>query len=330
MFDSRAAIAEAGPTQLRVPMVMEAETVVLESGPMVTQTETWSPELLASLDWLRIGELARAIAEHHGCELAQSCVLSDGAVMFGMLEQPRSGSPQRALVKVANWNNWGPSAEKVTEFGREVQMAGNARGIFIAPGGFSPAALMAAQEYRIETVDAAALHRVLMTLPPERSDFFYAIATSGHFTTPSCPVCLEKLKRVEFATQGPPPERTFTQSGLIADHVNCGVIEVAAGCEVTFLHEVRAQEIRIAGHACGDFVCEGQVILEPGGTLTGTVAARSVDVRDGGELRGQFRILEGALQPFSTSAPRWHWRCENPRRPACAGIVFEPHDALKK
>lgn len=313
-------------------MILEAEMVPLEEeeDPVPTERETWTPELIASLDWLRIGELARAIAEHHGCELAQSCVLSDGTVMFGMIEQPHGPYPQRALVRVANWNDWGASPEKVTEFGREVQSAGNARGIFIAPGGFSPSALMAAQEYRIETVDAAALQQVLTALPPERGDFFYAIATSGHYTTPSCPVCLEKLKRVDFASREPPPARTFTQSGLTGEAINCGVFEVAAGCEVTFLHEVRAQEIRIAGHACGDFVCEGQVILEPGGTLTGTVTARSVNVCDGGELRGQFRILDGALQPFITAVPRWHWRCENPNgKPGCSNIVFEPHDGVK-
>jgi hypothetical protein len=314
MLEACAAIAE-------VPLLPQPEAEV-------TKTDHWSPELIASLDWLRVGEVARAIAEYHGCELAQSCVLADGALLFGMVEQPYI-QPQRALVKVASWNGWGASPENVTEFGREVQMAGNARGIFVAPGGFSPAALMAAQEYRIETVDAAALCRVLESMPRERSDIMLNIATAGRYTTPSCPVCMEKLQRVEFGAHELPPSRIFDQSGLTADHIQCGVFEVVAGCEVTFLHEVRAQEIRIAGHACGDFFCDGRVTLEPGGLLTGSVAARSLDVRDGGELRGQFRILEGDMERFIKSAPRWHWRCGNKSgKPGCDGVVFEPHEGV--
>ena len=173
--------------------MLEARAALVETPLLPLQGEAsaekprWTPELIASLDWLRVGELARAVAEYHGCELAQSCVLADGALLFGMVEQPRTAQPQRALVKLAGWNEWGASAEKVSEFGREVQMAGNARGIFIAPGGFSPAALMAAQEYRIETVDAAALCRVLEGMPEERSEIMHNIATAGHYTTPSCP-----------------------------------------------------------------------------------------------------------------------------------------------
>jgi hypothetical protein len=292
-----------------------------------TSAPEWSAELVASLDWLRVAEVARAIAEFHGCELAQSCVLPDGAVVFGMVEQPPGAAPQRALVKVAAWNRWGATAEDISEFGRQIPGGGVARGVLIAPGGFTPAAVMAAQELRIEAVDATALCRVLEALPKERGELLLSIATSGHYTVPSCPICMEKLERVDASADDPPPSRIFAQSGLNAEHIQCGVFEVAAGCEVTFLHEVRAQEIRIAGHASGDFVCEGPVILEPGGTLDGTVAARSVTVRDGGELRGQFRILEGDPKPFFKSARRWHWRCRNPEaRPGCSEVRFEPHE----
>lgn len=317
MLDPFTTLAEAGFSQRGVYAV----------GPAVDQ---WSPGLIARLDWLRVAELARAIAEHHGCELARSCVLEDGTVLFGMIEQPTTAHPQRALVRIANWNEWGATAETVLRFGREVRSAKDARGVLIAPGGFSRAALMAAQEHRVEAVDAEGLYKVLLSLPSERSDFFFAIATAGDFTTPTCPICLNKLVRFEFGSAEPPSSRIFFQSGLTADHVNCGILEVAPGCEVTFLHEVRAQEIRISGHANGNFVCDGRLILQPGGMLSGTVAARSVDVREGGELRGQFRILEGTLQPFVSEVERWQWRCQNTSgKPACADILFEPHEGME-
>ncbi|MDZ4405116.1 polymer-forming cytoskeletal protein [Prosthecobacter sp.] len=285
----------------------------------------WSPELLASLDWARLSELARAIAAEAGCELARSCVMPDGAVLFGMIEQPKSSKPRRAMVKIAPWNEWGATPETVQRFAQEVRTARDTRGVLIAPAGFSPAALRMAQELRIEAVDAAGLEAAVRALPGNKSDFLFVVTTAGDFSTPSCPVCTKKLRRIEQETLEL-PSRTIDMDGLIADFVVCDRLEVAAGCEVTFLQEVRARTITISGHASGDFVCEGPVMLEAGGTLSGTVAARSLVVRDGGELLGQFRILEGKLGSFVKPSVRWHWRCAGTEgRHECAGVIFEPH-----
>ena len=315
MLDPFSKLAEAGFSQ---------QGELITSGP---ELEHWTPELIASLDWMRMAELVRAIAAHGGCELARSMVLEDGSVMFAMIEQPLTAHPQRALVKIAGWNEWGATPETVMRFAREVRTAQKARGVLIAPGGFTPAAMLAAQEHRIEAVDAAALHQVLLSLPAERSDFFFTIATAGDCTTPTCPVCLQKLSRVESVTRSDLPAlREIHDSGLIADHVHAERVVVAPHTEVTFLHEVRAREVEIAGEATGDFVCEGPVTLMPGGTLSGTVAARSMQVKDGGELRGTFRILQGPPRSFVTEVRHWQWLCRSDRtKPECARVIFEPH-----
>jgi len=210
-------------------------------------------------------------------------------------------------------------------FAQEVRTARNTRGILIAPAGFSPAALRMAQELRIEAVDAVGLDAAVRALPGDKSDFLFVVTTAGDFATPTCPICMKKLQRFEQETLEL-PSRTFDMDGLIADNVVCDRLEVVAGCEVTFLQEVRARSISVSGHVSGDFVCEGPVILEQGGTLSGTVAARSLVVRDGGELLGQFRILEGELGSFVKPAVRWHWRCAaTDGRRECAWVIFEPH-----
>lgn len=312
------------------PFVTLAEAGFSQRGELITagpETDHWTPELIANLDWMRVAELVRAIAAHGGCELARSMVLEDGSVMFAMIEQPTTAHPQRALVKIAGWNEWGATPGSVMHFAREVLTAKKARGILIAPGGFTPAASLAAQEHRIETVDAAALYQVLQGLPAERSDFFFTIATAGDCLTPTCPACLQKLSRVDSVTRADIPQsRVFEESGLIAEHVQASRVEVAAHTEVTFLHEVKAREIIISGDATGDFVCEGPVTLLPGGTLSGTISARSLNVRDGGELLGKFRILDGPPQSFVTEIRRWHWLCRSDRKkPECSRICFEPH-----
>ncbi len=287
--------------------------------------EGWSAELIASLDWSRLSDLARAIVAEAGCELAGSRVMPDGAVLFGMLEEPKSAKPRRAMVKIAPWNEWGATPETVRRFAQEVSTARDTRGILIAPSGFSPAALRAAQELRIEAVDAAGLAAAVRALPGDRSDFLFVVTTAGDYATPSCPVCLKKLRRIEQETQEL-PSRTIDMDGLIADFVVCDSLEVAAGCEVTFLQEVRARSITISGHASGDFVCEGPVTLEPGGTLSGNVAARSLVVRDGGELLAQFRILEGELGSFVKPSVRLQWRCAGTEgQKECVRVAFESH-----
>lgn len=288
----------------------------------------WTQELIVSLDWMRLAELVRAIANHAGCELAGSRVLPDGALLFGMIENPSTSHPQRALVKLSAWNEWGATPENIHHFAREVRTASNTRGILFAPAGFSSAALRVAQEHRIETVDAAGLCAVLKSLPPERSDLFFTIATAGQYTIPSCPICLHKMEKVDPDQQeGSASIRVIAERGLYAEPIICDLLDIAVGAEVEFLYPVQVRAMRICGHASGDFSCEGTITIQAGGLLDGRIAARSVNVEDGGELRGQFRILDtGTVEPFVSRPQRWHWGCRNPEgKTECKRIVFEPH-----
>ena len=286
----------------------------------------WSPELLVSLDWVRLAELARGLTAEAGCELAGSRNFPDGSVMFAMIERPRSTTPQRALVKLAPWNEWGATPETVEHFAKEVATARNSRGFLIAPAGFSTAAFHTAQKHRIEAVDAAALHSALSALRPEKSEIMFAVATTGDYGTPTCPICNKRLHRTEQMTASL-PSRTMDVTGLIADSVVCDQLVITESAEATFLQEVRCCSLIVRGQADGNFVCHGPVTLESGGILSGTVAARSLNVRDGGQLLGQFHILEGKLESLIKNTARWQWRCANAENAlGCSQVAFEPHD----
>ena len=291
----------------------------------------WSGELIASLDWLRVAELLRAMAAHAGCQLGGSRVFPDGSVLFAMVERPRSERPQRALVRLVPWNDWEASTHWVETFARELAAASDARGVLVAPGGFSAAARHAANIRRIETVDAAQLALAVRTLPPEKQRFFLSLIATGDPRAPSCPVCLKKLALVQkplpVEMQPVQADMVFPESAIVAEPVVCSRLIVQAGCEVQFLHAVHAREIMVWGHATGDFVCEGALTLEPGAILTGTVAARAVNVRDGAELIGPARIIEGPLQAMVHTKPTWHWCCENREgKPQCKAVLFEMHE----
>ena len=291
----------------------------------------WSPELIASLDWMRLGELLRAVAAHAGCELGPSRVNIDGSVQFAMMENPKGPDARRALVKLVAWNQWGATPETVQEFIKDLdRIREECRGILVAPDGFSSAALQQAQNLRVETVDATQLHQIITSLRPEQADFFFTVTTAGMCRMPTCPVCLRKLSRVDQpatrALKVMPGEMVFTSSTLVPDPVACGRLEVMRNCEVTFLHEVRAKEMIIHGEVSGDFIVEGAFILQPGATLTGTIAARSIKVHDGAEVRGQFRVLDGIMDAITPMTAKWFWRCLNDSgQERCRSVMFEPH-----
>lgn len=291
----------------------------------------WSPELIASLDWMRLAELLRAVAAHSGCELGPSRVSVDGSVQFAMVQNAKGFDPQRSLVKLVPWNHWGCTPEAVQAFSSELsRIREKCRGVLVAPDGFTAAACQQAQNMGIETVDAQQLYRIIAGLRPDQADFFFTVTTAGSCRVPTCPVCLRKLSRVEQpatrALRATPGEMVFTSSTLVPDPIACGRLEVMRNCEVTFLNEVRTRELVVHGDVSGDFIVEGPFILQPGATLTGTIAARSIKVHDGGELRGQFRVLDGVTEAIKTMEPKWFWRCLNDSgRNECRSVMFEPH-----
>ena len=213
----RGGIAGATAQNLNMELGSIYPDAVEEAGG-ADKLDGWSPELLVGLDWVRLAELARGVAAEGGCELAGSRNFPDSSVMFAMIERPRSTTPQRALVKLAPWNEWGATPETVEHFAQEIATAKNCRGILIAPAGFSTAALHTAQKHRIEAVDATTLCSALSGLRPEKSEIMFAVATTGDYATPTCPICDKRLHRTE--QQAPSlPSRTIDVSGLIADPV---------------------------------------------------------------------------------------------------------------
>ena len=290
----------------------------------------WSPELIVSLDWKRITEIARAMASTAGFELAATQLQTDGRADFEMTA--RGLDPKhRARVRLTPWDQWTASGDSIRDFAQTMKEASVKHGIYIAPGGFSPAAQNAASAAGIEVVDALALALQLNALPPAHSDFFFEIGTAGAASVPSCPVCLSQLKLMPDTvashdeTHGP-PDISYRTSDIIADAVVARRVEIVRDCEVQFLREVRARDVIVHGVAAGDFICEGAMLLNPGAVLTGTVAARSVLVRPGAELHGETRILDGPLPNLHPTAPVIVWRCSNPcGLDKCKTVRFVPH-----
>ena len=287
-------------------------------------------ESVAALDWARLADLMRGIVIEAGCELAGTQVQADASVLFGMIDHPGTEKARRTLVKLAAWNEWGAQAEQVERFAVEVRSARNARGLLMAPAGFSPAAREVAVRHRIETLDATALCEALMRLPRERRDFLWSVASAGDAQTPSCPMCLGKLTPIQtdsLVEVEPEEEKLMLKDAIVAETVFCRKLRVARGTEVQFLQQVRAREMDIEGTVHGDLVCEGTLTLRPTAVVHGKVAARAMKVEDGAQLLADLSVLSAPLKPLMRADVTWEWRCRSGES-GCGDVILAPHEPL--
>ena len=290
----------------------------------------WSAELLVELDWKRLVELMRALAVYGGFEPGPTRVKEDGAAEFEM-QLKAAGGGQKVSVRCAPWNRWMATGACVGGFAARLPSGRGVRGVYVAPGGFSPSAVVEAQRAGVELVDAVKLAARLNELPQEHSQVFYDNTTAGAACVPTCPVCMRRLSRSD--EERPLsrdylnlPDVTYQTSDIVASPIAARRLEVLGNCEVHFLREVQAQDVVVNGVAVGDFVCDGSLVLNPGGVVCGHVAARSVLVRPGGELRGETRILQGTPEPHEMTSRFWTWRClALPQTAACGSVAFLPH-----
>lgn len=288
-----------------------------------------SPESVMALDWLRLADLLRSMVVEVGCELGGSQVSIDGSVLFGMVERPKPPQANRVMVKLTGWNHWGVGPDEVESFAHEVRTVSGARGVLVAPAGFSPMARATTQHLNIEAVDAAGLCAALMRLNPERRDFLWKMAVSGDATVPSCPICLRKMAMNEVRSEDrllQEEERVFDCNAIVADLIYCKRLVVVQGCEVQFLQQVRADAVDVAGEVHGDLLCDGPLILRPTAVVHGRVAARAMQVEDGAQLLATTTVLQGKYPPVTQTQVTWQWRCQVAENAGgCAGVIFEPH-----
>lgn len=287
-------------------------------------------EKIVALDWARLADLVRGLVVEVGCELAGTQVHPDAAVVFGMVEHPGTQWMKRVLVKLTAWNEWGAQPELVERFAMEVRAARDARGILVAPAGFSPGAKEAAARLRIEMVDGVALMEALRRLPTERREFLWNVATLGDAWTPSCPMCLGKLTPVQGNSTElvqPEEERLLFKDTIVADSVYCRRLRVVRGIEVQFLQQARALEMDIEGTVHGDLICEGMLYLRPTAVVHGAVAAKGMAVEDGAQLLADVTVLKTALEPLVRINVSWQWRCLSGEA-VCKGVALEPHSSL--
>lgn len=83
----------------------------------------------------------------------------------------------------------------------------------------------------------------------------------------------------------------FRTTGTMIGEVRCRRFIVEKGSDVTFQHEIRADEVEIHARITGSIFSSGSFIIGSGGSVNGDLTARSVSIEPGGELNGAMNIV---------------------------------------
>ena len=110
--------------------------------------------------------------------------------------------------------------------------------------------------------------------------------------------------------------------------MRCNRLVVAKGAEVQFSKAVFANKMTFHGRAVGNFTCSGPAEISAGASVIGMVAARSVNLRPGGVLDGEMRILDEAeIRPVRPLPKEILWGC--PNFPRCEAVLPAREPAAK-
>ncbi len=291
--------------------------------------DRWDQDLLLRLDWKRLYELTRAVIWTAGFKVKSAFTFADAAVDF-VVSDSRSGRQiDVALVHSTPWNAIDVDAKHVRRFLRHLSLQREiTRGIYITPGTFTPEAHAQALGFDVELVNGTEYLEVVARLPPSESEYLLKVATAGDFDVPSCPICHNKM--VSHDTRIPAlwrrlPNVTFRNSGIVSEDLCCDTLTIEEGVEVQFLRLVRCNSAIIKGGATGNITSKGTIKIDFRGSLSGLVAAKSLDVAEGAIFDGKVTVLDDpALEPLETVSERRAWICPSE---SCRSGIFRPRIA---
>ena len=154
------------------------------------------------------------------------------------------------------------------------------------------------------------------------------LATWGDWSVPTCPACGVKL--VLRDSEVPPHTGSLEDAEYWFEEQrprNGVSARSPSGWERKFISKNLFTRGRFSSRAARPalLLCNGRVVIASGAVLTGQVAARAIDIREGGVMDGDATVIaSGEVKPASGLPARLIWGC--PRYPACK-LFFEVRES---
>lgn len=160
-------------------------------------TDSWSLPLLRELEWKRFETLCARVFEKIGYDVWTTDLRSDGEFSLIVSSPNPADGGEQTGVCCKSFEGKVTDLEAIHELKETVESRGFGNGIFITAGDFSPQAReFAGQRPELILIDGRELLTKLIGLPKETRREILEAATSGDYTTPTCPSCgLMMLRR---------------------------------------------------------------------------------------------------------------------------------------
>jgi len=179
--------AKAGPDPYQ-----EWKNAAARSAPAGVDTSTWSLALLRALEWRRVEELAGVYFRSLRFRVQEGPPGPDGGVDLRLYGSDSANAS--ALVQCKAWSGK-VGVKEIRELFGVMAAEGVSEGIFVTTSSYTCEAAEWARGKNIALIDGDGFVRKLLDLPPEDQAHILKLATSGDFTTPSCPSCRTKMVR---------------------------------------------------------------------------------------------------------------------------------------
>lgn len=160
----------------------------------------WSIDVIRAVEWKRFEDLCRKFYETSGIRTATMALGSD-AGMDILLYQDDSGKPT-AIVQCAAGGDCLVGVRPVRELLGVMTHEKIGRAFFVTSGHFADPAKAVATGNRITLINGDMLLMMIKRLPEAARKSLLEFATEGDYTTPTCPACGIRMKRLSGESEG--------------------------------------------------------------------------------------------------------------------------------
>jgi restriction system protein len=181
----------AQPAKASADLYEKWKSASARPAPAAVDTSRWNLALLRALEWRRLEELAAAYFRTLRFRVKEGPPGPDGGVDLRLY-----GSDSRnagVLVQCKAWASWKVGVKEIRELYGVMAGEGVSEGIFVTTSSFTGEAAEWARGKNITLIDGDDFLRKLRDLPAQDQADILKLATSGDFTTPSCPSCRTKM-----------------------------------------------------------------------------------------------------------------------------------------
>jgi len=176
----------------RKPSPVTIPASVHEDAEPIYEETFFSRELLDSLEWRRFEILVTSYFRIKGYDASRSRAGADGGVDIVVRKETATGS-EYAYVQCKAWKAYTVGVKPIRELFGVMAADGVPKGYFVSTGGFTSEAQDFASYKPLTLVTGWILLEKLNDLKAEQRRELYQEATSGDYTTPTCPSCDVKM-----------------------------------------------------------------------------------------------------------------------------------------